>query len=142
MTVKIHPEGFILGGSCHRGLNDRARRNVGSDNALSDALKQKCLVFKNGRGRVVKRVRRPKLRHFGGGHSEIGYLRACQVVFEPLMELGKSFRMSQLETWLTKAVRLEPGGEEPNEFHDYLYGKGYADTFEDEAVKSTREGCH
>ena len=143
MSVKLHPDGFILGGVCHRRLNDRLGREAGAWMAWADAQDQGCLVKQSrGRFRFVKAVKRRERGDHGGGNRENGYSRACEEIFGQLLEARRRFTSPMMARWLDAIAALEFGvaadsplgpfttGLIPGKVgDDVVYKKGHAKTY-------------
>jgi len=146
--VTIHPDGFILGGACHKGLNDRAGRERGAQLAWDDARDQDCVVCSHGWLRIVKDVKRRPFGQYGGGNAEIGFLRACHEIFSQLIKTKRKFRLKSMNNWIIDVARFELGISSPtplgpisfmliesNKRDDLLYEKGHAKSYVDEKIK-------
>ena len=151
MPVRLHKDGFILGGLCPRRLSDRAWREDGAWSAWADAQSQGCFEATNGWLRMVKNVKRRKLGEYGGGNREIGFSRMRQQVFSQLLDTGKPFRRGTMELWITDIARLEFGVDadtplgsfkfslvEPKGEDDVLYEQGHAASFGREVARNER----
>lgn len=138
----VHPDGFILGGACHKRLNDRAARTRGAWMAWSDAQRQRCVRTSHGWLQMVDLIELRALGEYGGGNAENGYRRARGEVFLQLVETKRKFRMSWMARWLDGVARLEfavaaktplgpfaPGFAEPKGKDDELYAKGHAKSY-------------
>lgn len=154
MPTIVHTDGFILGGVCHKRLNDRMYREQGARRAWSDLQKQKCMEKLKDKLTVVKEIIKPK--YFKHGNIEIGYMRACQEIFAQLFETGRLFTLKLMDKWLSDVARFEFGIRakhivgniflgpssfsliESNTKDDILYYKGHGKTYIKEKIKQLR----
>lgn len=85
--IKLHKYGFIKGGLCNKRLDQRMSRSRGSWMAWNDIKDDKKIVqVKNGWYQILKMPKGRKIGEYGGGDSEIGYLRMLQDVFPKLIQ--------------------------------------------------------
>ena len=105
--VVITDLGIIKGGVCEGIFKMRKERERGGEMCWEDAIREKCVSYKNGWYRMKKK---PKFRgwgEYGAANYEIGAFRMLDDVFPIIIKNKQSFRLKWMKLWIKDIASFE-----------------------------------
>ena len=113
-NMQITHLGIIKGGEAEAIFRRRTSRSIGSRMCWNDFNDQGLVVHNRGWLRLKNGLKKPAPGHYGGGNSEIGYLRFEQDVAYQLIKNNRAFRLKWMLLWIDEIAAFE-----------FMMGEGY-----------------